>query len=148
VKPALHILLSLVFVSIASAEKLTLHCSYDLGVKDQVRFQISRDELEKVPAWEPADGTRVRLSRNQALEIARNAVSLDGLDVSDESKLTVTLRTTNRFEKELLKHLPPRCCRWFYLVQFRGDDVDLKEKFTVLVTMSGATATKETVTSR
>jgi hypothetical protein len=127
----------------ANAEQIVLHRLHFPGETRPVDFVVPRAELEKVPPWEPADGEPVPTTRDQALEAARNAALREGLDVADESDLIVTLRKTNPFERNLLRRLPPRCCGWFYEVDFQGNKARLKANFTFLVTMSGAVATKD-----
>jgi hypothetical protein len=109
---------------------------------ERVEFEVSRAEWEKVPDWQPTFGQAAPLSRNQALAAAQKAAAIEKLDVSDLSKLVISLEQTNRFEKDLVDRLPPKGCRWFYLVSFKGNDIKLRAKYTFLVTMSGAVATK------
>ncbi|HEY8962333.1 MAG TPA: hypothetical protein VIM57_09020 [Luteolibacter sp.] len=123
------------------AEEVILLRHY-LGGKDRVEFGVPRAELEKIPDWQPRAGRPAPLTRNQALEIAKKAAASEKLEVSDLSKLVVSLEQTNRFEEDLIRGLPPTGCRWFYVVEFKGGDIALKGKYTFLVTMSGAVATK------
>jgi hypothetical protein len=146
-RAAYLILFLILFCSVAKAENVILHRSY-FGRADRVDFLVPREELRKVRPWEPAAGTDAPLSRSQALEIVRKAALAEGLDISDDSKLAISLTRTNPFEEELIKRLPPGCCRWFYLVNFMGEDAALKGKFSFLVSMSGAVASKAVAPSQ
>jgi hypothetical protein len=118
------------------------------GGDGRMDFLVPREELPKVDPWEPVAGANAPLTRNQALEIAKKAAVAEGLDITDRSKLVISLIKTSPFEEELVKRLPPRCCRWFYLVSFKGEDASLKGKYTFLVTMSGFIASKQVATGR
>lgn len=140
-KTAFPILYLILTCSAARAEDVILNRSY-FGHEDRMDFLVPREELQKVRPWEPGAGTNAPLSRSEALEIAQKAAVVKGLDISDMSKIVISLTKTNPSEEDLIKRLPPGCCRWFYLVNFKGDDAGLKGKFTFLVSMSGTIASK------
>ena len=144
---AFLILSPILFCSAAMAEDVILHRSY-FGRVDRVDFLVPREELRKVRPWEPGSEAHAPLIRSQALEIARKAALAEGLDISDDSKLAISLTRTNPFEEDLIKRLPPECCRWFYLVDFKGEGAPFKGKFTFLVSMSGAVASRQVGTVR
>lgn len=135
-------ILLLASASSAMAEDITLVLSRWTEKEDRVWFKVPREELEKIPAWEPTDGKDAPLTRDQAVEIASKAAAAEGLDLPDVAKLTVTLEKPNPFEKDLVKRLPARGCLWFYMVRFGGGDMKVKDRYTFLVTMSGAVAAK------
>lgn len=142
------LILSLIFTcSATEAENVILNRSY-FGSDGRMDFLVPREELRKVDSWEPDSSTNAPLTRDQALEIARKAAVAEGLDITDLSKLAIRLTKTNSFEEELVKRLPPGCCRWFYLVSFKGEAASLKGKFTFLITMSGVVAFKQVETGR
>jgi hypothetical protein len=130
-----------IICSIAGAEDVIVD-RLRFGGDAHMDFRVPRDELRKVRPWEPGAGTDAPLTRDQALEIARKAAVADGLDVSDSSKLVISLTKLNPFEDDLIKRFPSGCCRWFYMMHFKGRDAALKGKFTFLVSMSGAVAYK------
>lgn len=140
-KTAFCILCLILNCSASEADYVILDRIY-LGRSGHMDFMVPREELRKVSPWEPGTGTDAPLSRNQALKIARDAALAEGLDISDDSKLVINLTKTNPFENDLIKHLPQKCCCWFYRVDFRGENAALKAKFTFLVSMSGAIASK------
>lgn len=124
------------------AEYVVLNRIHFLGADGWMDFLVPPEELRKVRPWEPGAGIDAPLSRSQALEIARKAAIAEGLDISDVSSHVISLTKMNRFEEDLIKHLPPGSCRWFYQVDFKGVDARIKGEFTFLVTMSGAVASK------
>lgn len=146
-RTAFFILSMILTCSATKVEDVILNRSH-FGGDGRMDFLVPREELRKVRPWEPVAGTNAPLTRNQALEIARKAAAAEGLDISDRSKLVISLTKTNPFEKELVKRLPPGCCRWFYLVDFGGLDAKLQGKYTFLVTMSGTVASKQAMTGR
>lgn len=137
----LILMLSLLIACSACAEEVTL---YARSVEsDTTYFRVPREELEKIAEWDPADGKAAPLTRNQALEIARKAAAAEALELPDEAKLVIKLTKTNPFEKELVKRLPGDCCLWFYQIDFAGSSSKMESKYTFLVTMSGAVASKK-----
>lgn len=132
----------LLFSSLVSkAEEVTLHISHH-GGDERTYFRVAREELEKIPKWEPTFNISAPLSRNEALEIARQAAKTLKVDLPPADEFTVTLQKTNPFEKELLERLPRQGCLWYYMVTFGKNLGSLKGKYTFLVTMSGAVASK------
>lgn len=136
------ILCMLLTCSAIRAENVIVNRNHFPGGDGWMDFLVPREELRKVRPWEPGSGENAPLSRSQALGIARQAALAEGLDISDTSELVIRLTKTNPFEEDLIKRLPPESCRWFYLVDFKGEAARLNGKFTFLVSMSGAVASK------
>lgn len=138
----LYLLHLLLITTTAMAEDLILYRIYFEGGVGCMNFLVPSEELEKVPTWEPVNEQPPQLTRNQAFEIAKKAATAEGIETTDTSELSVVLTKTNPFEVELVKRFPPRCCRWFYIVHLRGQDDQLRGKYTYLVTMNGHLANK------
>lgn len=101
---------------------------------------VDENELRKVDPWEPEPGSPPPLDRDRALASAVRAATADGQGVDKSTDATVTLRTVNRWEKDLVRRFPKDACRWFYLVSFRGSGK--APYFHYTVTMSGTVARK------
>jgi hypothetical protein len=136
---AIYCIFSFILVSSACAEDITLLAGM-WGKDNPIRYRVPREELEKVPKWEPTDGKDAPLTRDQAVEIARGAAAAESYQLPDDSKLTVTLKKPNPFEKKLVERLPARGCMWFYKISFGSGGSELEGKDTFVVTMSGAVA--------
>jgi hypothetical protein len=108
---------------------------------------VSREELEKIPVWNPADGKPAPLTRNRALEIARQAAAAQGIILSDEIRFSVTLLHMHSSYVELLKGQPVSGCLWYYVVDFFAK-TDLPGEATFVVSMSGAVATRKIETEK
>ncbi|MEK7951966.1 hypothetical protein WKV53_15730 [Luteolibacter sp. Y139] len=121
----------------AVAEEVTLHRIYHNPQEEKgwMDYRVERPEYVKVPEWEPMPGSEVPLSRDKAVEIAKQATAASG--VGEKARMIVSLEATNRYEKEILKRLPQDGCRWFYVVEFREEG---KKSIFCVVTMSGAVA--------
>jgi len=124
-----------VFCSAAS-EEIVLHRIHSAKGGRPVNYQVERAEIEKVPKWEPKAGSKPPLGSDEAVGIAKRSSIASG--VGEKAETAVTLETTNRYEKDILKKLPEEGCRWFYVVEFREKE---REPVFVVVTMSGAVAT-------
>jgi hypothetical protein len=133
-KPLL-LLLSVISLCSATAEEVVLHRIHSAKGEPWVDYRVERAELEKIPKWEPKPGSKAPLGRDQAVEIAKRTASAAG--VGEKAEMAVTLETTNRYEKDILKQLPEDGCLWFYLVEFLEKD---REPVFVVITMSGAVA--------
>jgi hypothetical protein len=134
-KPWLFLFPAIVLCS-ASAEEIVLHRIHSVNGEGSVIYRVEREEIEKVPKWEPKVGSKPPLSRDQAVEIAKRTVSAS--DVGEKAEMAVTLETTNRFEEDIVKKLPEKGCRWFYVVELKEKE---KKPVFVLVTMSGVGVT-------
>lgn len=128
-------LISILSLCSAAAEEVVLHRIHSAKGEASVDYRVERAELEKVPKWEPKPGSKAPLGRDEAVEIAKRTSTAAG--VGDQAEMAVTLETTNRYEKDILKRLPEDACRWFYVVEFR--EKEAKPVF-VVITMSGAVA--------
>jgi hypothetical protein len=133
-KPWLFLLPAISLCS-AAAEEIVLHRIHSANGEGSVDYRIEREEIEKVPKWEPKVGSKAPLSRDQAVEIAKKTVSAS--EVGEKAEMDVTLEATNRYEESIVKQLPKEGCRWFYVVGFREKE---RKPVFVVVTMSGAVA--------
>ena len=119
----------------AAAEEVTFHRIHSAAGDGWVDYRVERTEFEKVPKWEPKPGSKVPLSRDQAVEIAKRTAAASG--AGEKAEMAVTLETTNRYEEVLLKRLPEKGCRWFYVVEFTEKE---RKPVYCVITMSGAVA--------
>ena len=124
-----------------NGEEVKLHSSG--GTDGHLEFHVPREELEKVH-WNPSDGTRAPLTRDQAIVIAQKAAVEGKLLMLSPPRLTVQLETINPSYLPKGKDRPIRGCTWFYLVTFMDDQKErIGYRGTFAVTMSGTLATRE-----
>lgn len=121
-KAARLAVLLLALVSGAQARDWTLYSSGITSLEDPkafdwAHFKVPGEELAKTLDWSPVTGAASPLSRNQAVEIAKQAAAAQGIDVSDPAKLKVVLQYPED-AKDMHESLGERVSLWFYVVSF------------------------------
>jgi hypothetical protein len=129
-------------VSGAEARDWTLYSSgvtspEDSKTFDWACFKVPGEELAKTRDWSPVTGAAPPLSRNQAVEIAKQAAAAQGIDVSDAGKLKVVLQYPADAE-EMHESLGDRTSLWFYVVSFGKRPAEW-----FVVTLGGKLAARE-----
>ena len=111
-----------------------------------VEYSVPISALSGVPPWDPADGSAVPLTRDQAVEIAKQEAAKMGKANPPERSLSVALKKIFLRGPDVSR--VPACCEWIYVIS-------LEEKanppaLLFMVTMSGtvANATARTVKVR
>ena len=139
-------ILILLIVSLRlGAEDIKVYCIgwSESHSKGQTLHQTPREELEKIPAWDPADGQRAPLTREQAVGIALKAAAAQGLSLSDDPRIVVSLEKIHPSYLTETRDHPIRGCLWFYVVKVMGEAEKLPGENAFVVTMSGALCSRK-----
>ncbi|QJE94761.1 hypothetical protein [Luteolibacter luteus] len=109
----------------------------DPKVFDWAYFKVSGEELAQTAYWSPEAGVAPPLSRNQAVEIAKQAAVAQGVHVSDPAKLKVVLQYPAE-AKDMQERLGEKVSLWFYVVSFGKKPAEW-----FVVTLGGKLASRE-----
>ncbi|HVJ45091.1 MAG TPA: hypothetical protein VM511_01820 [Luteolibacter sp.] len=120
---ALLTLLPVVMTTLASAGPLVLaEWSQENNgvVTRKVQHLADEDSLAKLKGWKPGEGVPVPVTRDRAVELAKEAARLDGRTEFKELETSVQLTEAMLFDEDTGEEIRVRkgTCLWYYMISF------------------------------
>jgi hypothetical protein len=109
-------------------------------VTKKVQHLADEDALAKLKDWKPGEGVPVPVTRDRAVELAKEAARLDGRTEFKEIEMSVELMEARLFDEDTGEKIRVRrgTCLWHYMINFRKSEGRFEDQY--VVSMDGKVA--------
>lgn len=141
---ALLSLLSVMMTVLASAGQIVLvewSNENNAGVvTKKVQHLADEDALAKLKDWKPGEGVPVPVTRDRAVELAKEAARLDGRTEFKDLEMSIQLMEALLFDEDTGEAIRVKrgTCLWYYLIDFNKSKGEFENQY--VVSMDGKVA--------